>query len=196
MARSVGIDRARIVAVAAELADAQGLEVVTLAAIAERLHVRIPSLYHHVAGLAGLRRELALLGTRELLEVLRTATVGKSGDDAVAALAQAYRAYATAHPGRYAATIAAPDPADDELMQVSNAIIGVVVAVLGHYRLPQEALIHAVRGLRTIAHGFVTLELAGGFGMPLDRDQSYRLLVQFITAGLASVSHAYRNVQE
>ncbi len=57
MARSVGIDRARVVEVAAELADANGLDQLTLAQVAARLGVRLPSLYNHVDGLPGLRHE-------------------------------------------------------------------------------------------------------------------------------------------
>ena len=44
MARSVGIDRGRVVAVGAELADAVGLDALTLAAVAARLSVKLPSL--------------------------------------------------------------------------------------------------------------------------------------------------------
>ncbi len=37
-----------------------------MADLAERLEIRVPSLYNHVQGMEGLRRELALLGMREL----------------------------------------------------------------------------------------------------------------------------------
>jgi hypothetical protein len=44
--------------------------------------------------------------------------------------------------------------------------------------------VHAVRGLRALVHGFVTLETAGGFGFPLDRDESFRRLLATFAAGL------------
>jgi AcrR family transcriptional regulator len=184
MARSLGIDRAQVIAVAADLADAIGLERLTLAQIATRLGVKLPSLYNHVAGLPGLKRELALLGARELLERLRCATIGKAGDAAVLALAQAFRAYILAHPGRYAASLRAPTAADPDLQQLSQAIVEVVLAVLEPYRLDADAAIHAVRGLRSLVHGFAMLELAGGFGLPLDRDASFHWLLRMYTAGL------------
>ena len=109
MARSVGVTRERVVAIAAELADAHGLEALTLAQVAAALKIRLPSLYNHVDGLLGLRRELALLGGRELLDRVSRAAIGKAGDDAMLALAQAYRDYIMAHPGRYAAIVRAPD---------------------------------------------------------------------------------------
>jgi AcrR family transcriptional regulator len=186
MARSVGIDRARVVAVAAELADEVGLEALTLAAVATRLGVRLPSLYNHVAGLPGLHRELARLGARELLEQISRATIGKSEDAAVLALGQALRAYIVAHPGRYAASVRAPAADDLELQRLAQPIIDVVLAVLAPYGLDGDAAIHAVRGLRSITHGFATLELAGGFGLALDRDESFMRLLRAYVAGLRS----------
>lgn len=184
MARSVGIDRERVVAVAAELADEVGLDQLTLAQVAARLGVRLPSLYNHVEGLPGLRRELALRGLRQLLERLGGAAIGKSGDAAMLAVGLAYRRFVLEHPGVYAATVRAPAPDDREVQQVSAAIVGVVLAVLEPYGLDEDATIHAVRGLRSIAHGFATLELAGGFGIPLARDESYLRLLRAYVAGL------------
>ncbi|MBK9942932.1 MAG: WHG domain-containing protein [Kouleothrix sp.] len=184
MARSVGINQAKVLAVAAELADAHGLPGLTLAQVAARLGVRLPSLYNHVDGLPGLQRELGHMAGHQLIDQLSRATIGKSEDAAVIALARAYRAYVLAHPGLYATLVRAPGPGDAELLQVSQTIIEIVLAVLAPYGLDQAGAIHAVRGLRSIVHGFATLELAGGFGMPLDRDESFERLVRAYVAGL------------
>src|SRR5215204_6317951 len=93
MPPKAGLDHAAVVQAAAALADTAGIGQLTLADLAARLGVRTPSLYNHVAGLPGLRRDLALLGTRELCARLSRATIGKSGDAAVRALCQAYRAF-------------------------------------------------------------------------------------------------------
>lgn len=184
MGRSVGIDRAQVVTAAAAISDDIGLDQLTLAQVATRLCVKLPSLYNHVDGLPDLRRALALLGIRQLYDQMRRAGVGKAEDAAIIAIAQAYRAYATAHPGVYAASVRAPAPGDAELQQASQEVLEVVLAVLEPYHLSGEAAIHAVRGLRSIIHGFVTLELAGGFGMPLDRDESFAWLLGTYIAGL------------
>lgn len=188
MARSAGITRERVVAVAADLADAVGLEALTLAQVAAQLGVRLPSLYNHVDGLAGLRRALAVLALRELGERMRDAAVGKSGDAAVLAIAQVYRGYVLAHPGRYAASVQAPDPADAELQELARALVGVALAVLEPYGLSGDEAIHAVRGLRSIIHGFVSLEQAGGFGLALDCDESFMRLLRAYIVGLRSGS--------
>jgi AcrR family transcriptional regulator len=184
MARSVGIDRAQVVEVAAAVADEVGLDVLTLAQVAARLGVKLPSLYNHVDGMPGMRRELALLGLRQLLDRMSRAAIGKAGDAAVLAVGIAYRAYVVQHPGVYAATVRAPPADDQQLRQLSQAIIDVILAVLEPYGLGQEAAIHAVRGLRSIVHGFATIELAGGFGLALDRDESFLRLLRAFMAGL------------
>lgn len=195
MARSVGVDRAQVVATAAALADEHGLEQLTLAQVAAALGIRLPSLYNHVDGLPGLRRELAVHGARQLLEAISQAAIGKAGDEAVLAVAQAYRRFVLAHPGSYAATVRAPAPDDAALQRLSQQIIDVVLAVLAPYRLDQTDGMHAVRGLRSIVHGFATLEASGGFGLVLDRDESFRQLLCGFVAGLRAAAES-RNASD
>ena len=49
----------------------------------------------------------------------------------------------------------------------------------------EEETVHAARGLRSIAHGFATLEQAGGFGMDVDPDESFRKLARSFADGFA-----------
>jgi AcrR family transcriptional regulator len=178
------IDRQRVLEVALALADACGFEAVTLASVADQLGIRIPSLYNHVAGLPGLRYEMRLWGVRQLAECLRRAAVGKAGDDAIIAVAHAYRAFAHAHPGIYAATLRAAAPDESDLAAVSQDVLDVVLAVLEPYGFSPEDQLHVVRGLRSLMHGFVDLETAGGFGLALDRDESFRRLLHLFVQGL------------
>ena len=66
------------------LADADGLEAVTLARVAHALGVKPPSLYNHVDGRDGLVRAIALRGLGELTDALRRAATGRAGADALA----------------------------------------------------------------------------------------------------------------
>lgn len=180
-----GLDRAAVVAAAAALADAEGIEAVSFARLAEQFGVRPPSLYNHVTGMDGLHRELTLLGLREMTAALTRAVLGKAGDDAVMALADAYRAYARRRPGVYAAALVrAPTLGDTEEDAAATELVGIVVAALAAYGLTGDDAIHAVRGLRSLLHGFVSLEIGGGFGIPLDLEESYHRLVRTFIAGL------------
>ena len=171
------MNRVVVAAAAADIADEIGWPDITLAAVATRFGVRQPSLYKHVAGLAELRRDVCVLSGRELHAELTHAAVGRSGADALHAMADAYRTYAKKHPGRYAASVIAPTPGDAEHEQVAGDILATVEAVLDAYDLAGDDEIHAIRGLRALMHGFVSLEQAGGFAMPQDLDESYRRLV-------------------
>ena len=74
-----GLDADRVVDAAARIADAEGLDAVSLARVAAALGVRPPSLYNHVEGHGGLLRRLAVRGVRELTAALRDAAVGSLG---------------------------------------------------------------------------------------------------------------------
>jgi AcrR family transcriptional regulator len=188
-----GLDRAQVLQAAGQIVDAEGLDALKLSALAERLGVRTPSLYNHIAGLGGLRRELALLSTRQLSARLARAAIGKTTDEALLALAEAFRGYIREHPGLYALTVGASrlqDPPDRELIAAEDGVVQVVLAVLASYGLHDEPAVHAVRGLRSVVHGFATLESAGGFGLPLDTEESFRLLMQMLIGGVRALASA------
>jgi AcrR family transcriptional regulator len=184
MSRRAGLDQEIVVEAAAKLVDEEGIEQLSLGRLAERLGIRTPSLYNHVAGLPGLKHDLALFCLCDLLDHITHATIGKSRAEAIIALADAYRAYARQTPGRYTFTQQAPDPGDLEWQAVAQQVVDVVRAILVPYRLSEEDAIHAIRGLRSIVHGFVSLEVTGGFGLPVDLDASFHWLINVFVAGL------------
>jgi AcrR family transcriptional regulator len=173
-----------VVAAAAELTDEVGWEQLTLAQLAARLGVRLPSLYKHIESLDGLRRDVAVLAVNELAVALGTAAIGRAGRHALQALAAAYRDYGRRHPGRYAATVRAPAADDAEHTAAADAVLHVVLAVLDGYQLTGDDAIDATRALRAAMHGFVSLEASGGFGLPADVDRSYSRLVDGLDASL------------
>ena len=180
----MGLDAERVVDAAADIADAEGLEAVTLARVAGELGVRAPSLYNHVDGRDDVLRAIAVRGVRELTSALREAAVGRSSADALTAAARAYRAYARAHPGRYAATVAAPTRGDEEHRAAASEAVDVMLAVMRGWDLEGDDAIHAVRAFRSAVHGFVAIEAADGFGMAVDVDASFDRLVASLAGGL------------
>ena len=183
-ANSRALNRALVVQAAAALIDTMGLEQITMADLAERLEIRTPSLYNHVQGMEGLRRELALLGMREIGKRMGEAVMGKAGDDAIFALAHAYRAFVKEHPGLYTATLRAPASDDIELQKAAQEVIDIILKVLWVYHPQAENGIHAIRMLRSTIHGFTTLEIAGGFEMPIELDETFRRLIAMFLASI------------
>jgi AcrR family transcriptional regulator len=176
-----GLDSESVVAAAAQLADAEGLGALTLARLADHLGVRAPSLYVHIHGLEDLRHRVAIRGAAELAAELQSAAAGRTQGEALAAVAGAYRAYALAHPGTYAALQRVPNLRDHE---AARRVVDVVLAVLRGYGQSGDQAIHGVRIVRAALHGFVALELGEGFGIPLDLDESFRRLVGVLDRGL------------
>ncbi|MGZ8597463.1 MAG: WHG domain-containing protein [Actinomycetota bacterium] len=174
-----GLSREVVVAEAAQVADEVGYDRLTLAAVAARLGVAVPSLYKHVDGLGELRRDLTVLALRELGVAVGSA-VERRGDDGLRTIADAYRGYARSHPGRYPATLRAVDPHDHDADEASRALLRTVFSVLARYGLGGDDAIDATRALRAALHGFVTLEAVGGFGLPRDVDRSFARLVRIL----------------
>jgi AcrR family transcriptional regulator len=188
-----GLSTAAVVAAAAELADAEGLDGLTLARLAAAVGVRTPSLYNHVGSLDDVRRGVALVALREIGDALRDAAVGRARDDALVAMAHAYRAYAVAHPGRYAATQRAPAADDDEVLEAAGRAVDVLLAILRGYGLEGDDAIHAARAVRSALHGFVALEAGGGFGIPVELDESFDRMVAALARGLSDSDRAGRS---
>jgi AcrR family transcriptional regulator len=157
-----GLTAERLTLVAADLADAEGLESVTASAVARAVGVRPASIYAHVDGTAGLRQRVALLALDETADLLADALAGRSGREALGALGEVYRGYAARHPGRYAAMQAPLDTAT-AAASAGPRHAELLRAVLRGYQLSGDAQTHAVRLLGSVVHGFVELELAGGF---------------------------------
>jgi AcrR family transcriptional regulator len=189
MARRMGLTRTDVVGAARAIADAEGLDAVTLAAVAGRLGIRSPSLYAHVDGLEGLRRELALAAAAAMAEAFRAAVFGRSGLESLAALALAYREFARRHPGLYAAAQRAVKPGeDDELYEALAEVVRPVFSSLAEVGADAADQVHLTRVFRSALHGFVVLEQAGGFGMPESIDESFRRMVDVLIAAVRDVA--------
>jgi len=184
LSERIKLTRSSIVATAADIADLEGLDNVTLAAVSARLGVCKPSLYNHINGLPELRAQLAIWGTNQLKEKISEAAIGKAKQDAIFAIATTYRAFAHQRPGLYRAILSSPDRDNLELKTAIHGMMAVIKAVMESYHLADST--HAVRCLRSLMHGFVSLEAAGWFAAPADKEISYRYLIATFVSGIDS----------
>jgi AcrR family transcriptional regulator len=178
-----GLSPGLVVEVALTLVDEKGLEALSLAAVADRAGVAAPSLYKHVGSLADLRSLMALQVLRETTAVFAAVAMGRSRDDAVAALMRAYRTYVVTRPGRYALIPLDPMHRDD-LAVAARELLDVFFAVLRGYGLDESAAVHATRRIRVAAHGFADLEANGGFGLAEDVDTTYEQVIAMVLNSL------------
>lgn len=184
MSPRIGLDINTILNAAIEIADTKGVNEITLASLAQKLEVRTPSLYNHIDGLPGLRKRLAIYGIEQLYISITHAVIGLAGDAAVRAMSEAYLSFARLHPGLYEATFMAPDPMDLDVQKASKEVTDVVVRALKAYNLSDEEAIHVTRGLRSILHGFASIEQMGGFRLSYDIDVSFKLLIDTFIKGI------------
>lgn len=183
-----GLSTEVVVAEAVRLVDEVGPQRLTLAALASRFGVALPSLYKHVGGLDDLHGRLAVVAARDLADALRRAATGRAAGDALAGVARAYRAYASAHPGCYAYLLR-PRPGDPAHAEATGELLDVLAEVLAGYAVTgEDDVVDAARLLRSALHGWVVLETTGGFAMTREVDLSFEVLVASLDRALATWS--------
>jgi AcrR family transcriptional regulator len=173
----------------AALVDEIGFDNLSMGLLAERLGVKTPALYKHVTSQADLAHRIAVVAMTGLADAIRDATQGRAGSDALAAGAQAMRTYVREHPGRYTAGNAArPTGPDDPLIPGVERVLASWAAMLRGYQLDSSQEIHAMRMLRSVLHGFSTLEAAGGFQIDASVDDSFTWMINFLDHGLHAIT--------
>ncbi len=187
MGRKLGLTLDQVVEAAADIADRDGLDALSLASVASALGIRSPSLYNHVAGLPGLRRQLTLHASSLLAAELADSVNGLEATDALRAVAEHLRSFAHRHPGLYDSLLPAPTPEEDpEVATALRESVDVVGSVLVEMNVDPTSVIPLIRALRASVHGFVDLELRGGFGLPEDIDDSFATTIDLVIDAIAT----------
>lgn len=176
----------RVVAAAIIRTDELGAQALTIAAIAKEFGVAAPALYKHVSGIEDLRGRMRAHLLAELADRLRREVTGLSGADALGSMAAGYRAFAHEHPGTYELTLAAPIQAEAAVVRASDEVVDVLIRIVAGYGIRGEAAIDSVRFVRASLHGFVSLELTGGFGLTREVDASFAALQASLNRALAT----------
>jgi AcrR family transcriptional regulator len=176
-----------VVDVATGIANAEGLDAITLTRVAKHLNASQPALYRHVDSYDDLIRLLGLRGRHELFTRLTAAAVGLSGGDAVKAMGRAWRQTVKDVPGLYAATDRYPCAGDDELEAAVDRIVNVLGQALVSFDLSDDQRVHAARTLRSAFHGFAHLEAGDGHPLEQDLDESFEQLLDLLCTGIAEL---------
>jgi AcrR family transcriptional regulator len=178
---STYLDRDHLIRIAADVADRDGWHNLTMSSVAKAVDRHVTSLYGHVDGLDGLRREVQLLVFDELAEQLWRAALGRTRDDALIALMDVYRDYLRAHRGRSAALGAAANIDDPEVQKRGRRLVEPFHAVFESYGLEDDASVHAQRAISAAIRGFGMTEASGRYGGQADESFA-QLRLLFVTA--------------
>ncbi|WP_326547917.1 WHG domain-containing protein [Mycolicibacterium sp. ND9-15] len=178
------LSRESIVNAALTFLDREGWDALTINALATQLGTKGPSLYNHVNSLEDLRRTVRMRVVGDIIGMLTNVAEGRTRDDAVTAMASAYRSYAHHHPGRYSAFTRMPLGGDDpEFTEATRAAATPVIAVLASYGLEGENAFYAALEFWSAMHGFVLLEMTGAMD-GVDTDAVYSDMVMRLASGM------------
>ena len=183
-ARPTRLSRDSIVNAALTFLDREGWDALTINALATQLGTKGPSLYNHVNSLEDLRRTVRMRVVGDIIDMLNNVAQGRTRDDAVVAMASAYRSYAHHHPGRYSAFTRMPLGGDDpEFTGATRAAAEPVISVLQSYGLEGEGAFYAALEFWSAMHGFVLLEMTGAMN-GIDADAVFTDMVLRLAAGM------------
>ena len=183
-ARPTRLSRDSIVNAALTFLDREGWDALTINALATQLGTKGPSLYNHVNSLEDLRRTVRMRVVGDIIDMLNTVGGGRTRDDAVTAMASAYRSYAHHHPGRYSAFTRMPLGGDDpEFTEATRAAAAPVISVLASYGLDGDNAFYAALEFWSAMHGFVLLEMTGAM-TGIDTDLVFTDMVMRLASGM------------
>jgi AcrR family transcriptional regulator len=183
-ARPTRLSRDSIVNAALTFLDREGWDALTINALANQLGTKGPSLYNHVNSLEDLRRTVRMRVVGDIIDMLNNVAQGRTRDDAVIAMASAYRSYAHHHPGRYSAFTRMPLGGDDpEFTGATRAAAEPVISVLQSYGLEGEGAFYAALEFWSAMHGFVLLEMTGAMN-GIDADAVFTDMVLRLASGM------------
>src|SRR3954467_5511041 len=182
--RPAKLSRDAIVNAALTFLDRDGWDALTINALATQLGTKGPSLYNHVDSLEDLRRTVRMRVVGDIIDMLNTVGQGRTRDDAVTAMASAYRSYAHHHPGRYSAFTRMPLGGDDpEFTDATRAAGGAVISVLASDGLDGDSAFYAALEFWSAMHGFVLLEMTGAMN-GIDTDAVFTDMVMRLASGM------------
>ncbi|HEU0182637.1 MAG TPA: WHG domain-containing protein [Agromyces mariniharenae] len=177
---------AEIVDAGRELLERDGLDGLTMQAVATRVGVRAPSLYKRVSNRDALITLVADATLRELGDSIDAAPDARDGDPRarLRAMARAVRAFARRRPVAFR-LIFAPgaelrlDP--DSLARSSASVLAVSAELAG-----DEHALDAARTFTAWANGFVSMELAGAFRLGGDVDRAFEFGIERLVDAVAA----------
>lgn len=180
-----GLTREAITEAAVAQIEEGGMAAFSLRALASSMGIQVSSLYNHIRGQRDLMTAVGLRAVAMLTEAEARAIRGREPEEALFALADAYRRFAWEHTELYRLVMGVHALAIPELEAAAKGIAEPILQVLSGFGVEGDARIHGQRLLRSVMHGFFALENRGGFsGAPVDRETSYRLAIECVAAQL------------
>ncbi|XDD45465.1 TetR/AcrR family transcriptional regulator [Leptospira sp. WS39.C2] len=153
-----------------------------LAMVAESLGIRTPSLYNHVKDSEDIfaeirKRALQLLGDTLEKNIKKT----NSTKDRISNFLKSYRGFAKEFPHMYSLVIVSTE-SDPELKILGDRILELCMLAF-QFEILDKEVVHRIRIIRSLVHGFIDLEREGGFGRKESVEESFLKLTESLETG-------------
>ncbi|MDZ4727811.1 MAG: TetR-like C-terminal domain-containing protein [Leptospira sp.] len=170
-----------------DLACVNSFENLSIKSLAESLEIRPPSLYNHINDLSELKNEISSMAMDTLSEKLLLALESAKTSHKkikLSILMRTYRDFAHQYKNVYGLILSAPR---ENLAHkiAAEKILNICLHTLDLKELDTKA-IHKIRILRATLHGFVSLELVSGFGLPESVNETFERLIEDLSKSLLS----------
>ena len=179
-----GVDMNKIVMLAAAITDEKGIEAVTLKEIGRQLNVSSPSLYNHIKGLPELKECVSHYAMKQLKECLVRAVTGHSGIEALKEMGRAYIQFAREHTGLYETIQWINIAADGQGESLFAEVVKQVYDIAAGFGADETEASHIIRTVRSLAHGFASVESHQGFSHSSSVESSYEYAIESFFAGV------------
>ncbi len=175
-----GLSFAAITDAAFQMAEEQGYGNYSVRDLAVRLDVKAASLYNHINSMEDVNREVGKLASRMLNQALTHSIEGKNRDEALMALAYAYREFVQQRPELYRSILGLPSLSDsEELKNVAKESFQAIRTVMEQYQIPRQTSVHFARCFRSALHGFIILQMDGYYtNKNIAAEDSFRFLIE------------------
>ena len=174
-----------IVQAGRDLLEDEGIDGLTMQAIADRVGVRAPSLYKRIRNRNDLLRLVGNDAAAELTSDLDAAATTGDPQRDLRALATAFRTFAHRHPAAYSLLFARlPDDARLDpgwSVKASAPVLAVAERLAG-----TDQALDAARTVVAWANGFIAMELAGAFRLGGDVGRAFDYGIDRLAAAIAA----------
>ena len=178
------VTKQAVIQAASDIADTEGLNKVSLKAVAEKLNIRTPSLYNHIDSLDDLLREAAHKGMRTMNERMTQAAVGNSGDMAIKAISIEYLNYMIAHPGVYEIIQWVHWNGNRETEEIFDYYKALLQKLVLSCSLKTEKTDEILILLMSILHGYSSMELGKAIVNPEEARKGLTNSMDIVLLGL------------
>ncbi|MGJ3241213.1 MAG: TetR/AcrR family transcriptional regulator [Anaerolineae bacterium] len=165
-----------------DLVESEGFEQLSLAHLAESLGVRASSLYRYVKNKAELVQAVNEQTHHKLFTALNAVPVHDDALTHIMGIAQAYRAFAHAHPTTYTLSFVTVEPEQRPAADMQERDVlplqGVMARLCG-----EDNSLTALRGLFALIHGFAMLEIHDQLRRGGDLDDVFHQVLEVYLRG-------------